>query len=67
MDYPAHLKAGRMIGSGPIEAACKVVVGQRLKQAGMRWTDTGADAVLAVRTTLLNGNSQRLTELARAA
>jgi len=67
MDYPAHLKAGRMIGSGPIEAACKVVVGQRLKQAGMRWTDAGADAVLAVRTTLLNGQAERLTELARAA
>src|SRR5450432_116357 len=67
MNYPAHLQAGRMIGSGPIEAACKVVIGQRLKQAGMRWTDAGADAVLAVRTTLLNGHPERLTELARAA
>jgi len=67
MDYPTHLSAGRMIGSGPIEAACKVVVGQRLKQAGMRWTQAGADAVLAVRTALLNGNTQRLTEWARAA
>jgi hypothetical protein len=67
MDYGAHLKAGRMIGSGPIEAACKVVVGQRLKGAGMRWTDAGADAILAVRTTLLNGNSQQLPQLARAA
>ena len=67
MNYAAHLKAGRMIGSGPIEAACKIVVGQRLKGTGMRWTDAGADAVLAVRTTLLNGQSDRLTELARAA
>jgi hypothetical protein len=67
MDYPQHLAAGRMIGSGPIEAACKVVIGQRLKQAGMRWSDAGADAVLAVRTTLLNGNTQRLADLARAA
>lgn len=67
MDYGAHVKAGRMIGSGPIEAACKVVIGQRLKGAGMRWTDAGADAVLAVRTTLLNGQSDRLTEFARAA
>lgn len=67
MDYGMHLKAGRMIGSGPIEAACKVVVGQRLKGAGMRWTNAGADAILAVRTTLLNGNSDRLTQLARAA
>jgi len=67
MDYPGHLAAGRMIGSGPVEAACKSVVGMRLKQAGMRWSDAGADAVLAVRTTLLNGDSARLSELARAA
>lgn len=67
MDYPQHLAAGRMIGSGPVEAACKSVVGVRLKQAGMRWSDAGADAVLAVRTTLLNGEGARLAELARAA
>jgi hypothetical protein len=67
MHYPQHLKAGRMIGSGPIEAACKVVIGQRLKQAGMRWTDAGADGVLAVRSALLNGKSHRLTEWAWAA
>jgi hypothetical protein len=67
MHYPKHLAAGRMIGSGPVEAACKSVVGVRLKQAGMRWSDAGADAVLAVRTTLLNGDSARLAELARAA
>lgn len=67
MDYPQHLAAGRMIGSGPVEAACKSVVGVRLKQAGMRWSNAGADAVLAVRTTLLNGDGARLAELARAA
>ena len=44
-DYPAYLKNGWQIGSGPVEAACKTVVGQRLKQAGMRWRDFGADAV----------------------
>jgi hypothetical protein len=67
MDYPGHLAAGRMIGSGPVEAACKSVVGVRLKQAGMRWSEAGADAVLAVRTTLLNGEGARLAALARAA
>ena len=67
MDYPTHLAAGRMIGSGPVEAACKSVVGVRLKQAGMRWSNAGADAVLAVRTTLLNGEGTRLAEFARAA
>ena len=28
---------GWQIGSGPVESACKTVVGQRLKGAGMRW------------------------------
>ncbi|HLV78698.1 MAG TPA: ISKra4 family transposase [Chthonomonadaceae bacterium] len=67
MDYPAHLLAGRMIGSGAVEAECKCVVGMRLKQAGMRWSDKGADAVLAVRTSLLNKETDKLFELARAA
>jgi len=56
-----------MIGSGPVESACKVVVGQRLKQAGMRWSREGADAILAIRTAVLNGESDRIHRLAKAA
>lgn len=67
MDYPKYRSLGLMIGSGPVESACKVVVGQRLKQAGMRWTKDGADAVLAVRTALLSGEFDRLERAARAA
>ena len=37
------------IGSGVIEAACKVIIKQRLCQSGMKWTDTGAKTVLALR------------------
>lgn len=37
-DYPTYIKNGWQIGSGVIEAACKSVVGRRLKQSGMRWT-----------------------------
>jgi len=66
MDYPAHIKAGRMIGSGPIEAACKST-GGRLKGTGMRWSVEGADAVLAIRTTILNGNARKLAHFAKAA
>jgi hypothetical protein len=66
MDYPTHIKAGRMIGSGPIEAACKST-GCRLKGTGMRWSGDGADAVLAVRTTILNGNARQLASFAKAA
>ena len=67
MDYPGFRKRGLMIGSGPVEAACKVVVGQRLKGAGMRWSEAGADAMLAVRTTVLNGLHERLAQYSRAA
>jgi hypothetical protein len=67
MRYPAFRKAGLMIGSGPVEAACKVVVAQRLKGAGMRWTAGGADAVLAVRTAVLSDELARIGRLARAA
>jgi hypothetical protein len=45
---PAAPPVGRLY-TGLVEAACKVVVGQRLKGAGMRWCQAGADAVLAVR------------------
>jgi hypothetical protein len=66
MDYPAHIKAGRMIGSGPVEAACKST-GCRLKGAGMRWEVDGADTIMAVRVTILNGNAKQLVHFAKAA
>ena len=55
MDYPTYRSRGYDVGSGPVEAACKRLVGGRLKQAGMRWTVAGADAVLALRTLWYNG------------
>jgi hypothetical protein len=46
----ADLKArGFMIGSGIVEAACKTLVAQRLKQSGMRWSAGGAQAILTPR------------------
>jgi hypothetical protein len=40
------------VGSGIAEA--KTVVSTRAKRAGMRWMPQGLDAVLAVRTAVLN-------------
>jgi hypothetical protein len=42
MDSPHYLANGWLIGSGHVEAACKTVVGQRLKGGGMRWGEAGA-------------------------
>ena len=67
MDYPGFRARGMMIGSGPIEATCKVLVGQRLKQSGMRWCDTGADAILAVRARVLGEEFDAIARAARAA
>ena len=67
MDYPAYLARGMMIGSGPVEAGCKSVVGQRMKQAGMRWSGPGADAMLAVRACVLSQNHAQIERMARAA
>ena len=54
MMYHEFRARGLMIGSGPVEAACKTVIGCRLKRAGMRWSQAGADAVLAIRCEVLN-------------
>jgi len=55
MRYPRFRKQGLFIGSGVIEAGCKTVVAARLKQSGMFWTVEGANAIIALRCTLLSG------------
>ena len=37
------------IGSGVIEAACKMIIKQRLCNSGMKWKEDGAKAVLCLR------------------
>jgi hypothetical protein len=49
MEYPEYLAKGWCIGSGAVESACKTVVGQRLKLAGMRWGEDGANEVCHLR------------------
>ena len=55
MQYQTFRAAGYFIGSGVVEAACKSVVGQRLKQSGMLWSVKGACHLLTVRCALLSG------------
>lgn len=49
MRYPEFRRQHLFIGSGVIEAACKTVIGSRLKQSGMFWTVRGANAIIALR------------------
>ena len=54
--YRTFNAKGYQIGSGVIESACKHVVAERCKQAGMRWTQPGINAILFWRCLLKNGN-----------
>src|SRR5829696_3464155 len=60
MAYDEYKEEGLPIGSGAIEGSCKYLVTARCKQAGMRWTEKGVDAILALRCWVLN---DRLDEL----
>lgn len=55
MRYPEFREKKLFVGSGVIEAGCKTVIGSRLKQSGMFWTVRGANAIIALRCCLLNG------------
>jgi hypothetical protein len=49
MRYHWFRSRGLFVGSGVVEAGCKSVIGQRLKQSGMHWTVAGADAIITLR------------------
>jgi len=54
MCYGTYRSNGWFIGSGVVEAGCRTVVGKRLKQSGMFWSEHGATCVLNFRTLLLS-------------
>ena len=49
MNYSGYRSKKLPIGSGVTEAACKMLIKQRLCRSGMRWKDKGASIVLALR------------------
>jgi len=49
INYPLYRKKGFFVGSGAIESTNKTIVQQRLKRAGMRWSVSGAQALLTLR------------------
>jgi hypothetical protein len=54
MRYDEYIAAGYPIGSGVAEGACRHLVKDRMEQSGMRWTVSGAQAMLHLRATYLN-------------
>jgi hypothetical protein len=55
MRYHQFRRRGLHIGSGVVESACRHASADRLKRAGMRWTQRGAQATLNLRLLDLNG------------
>lgn len=58
MRYGYFRSKGFFVGSGVVEAGCKTVVGQRLKQSGMEWTVEGANAIIALRCCHLSSRME---------
>jgi hypothetical protein len=55
MRYDEYLAAGYPIGSGVVEGACRHLIKDRMERTGMRWLPSGAQAMLDLRATYLNG------------
>jgi hypothetical protein len=52
MLYKTYRDQGLFYGSGVIEGGCRSVIGQRLKESGMFWTEIGAANILDLRVAL---------------
>lgn len=49
LDYPRFIARQLPIGSGAVESACKTLITQREKGAGMRWAAAGAQHIAQLR------------------
>jgi len=54
MQYGAYAWAGLFMGSGVVEAACKVIAWARMKQSGMKWLKASAEGMGALRCAIKN-------------
>lgn len=66
MHYAEYIRDGLPIASGVMEASCKTLVTQRLKQSGMSWTLAGGQAILTLRSLIQSDRWQPAWELLRA-
>lgn len=62
MRYNVYLKKGYPIASGVIEGACRHYVKDRMEGTGMSWRPPGAQAMLRLRSVLLNGEWEEYQE-----
>lgn len=67
MRYGDFKSRGLFVGSGVVEAGCRTIIGQRLKQSGMHWTVQGANSIIALRCRLLSNRWEDFWERRTAA
>ena len=60
--YPEFHALGLCTATGVVEAGCKVAIGTRLKRSGMHWTESGANAIIALRCSKLSGRYEDFWE-----
>jgi hypothetical protein len=60
MRYAKSRQLGHFVGSGAVEAGCKAVIGQRLKQSGMRWSTHGASGIVTLRCQEASGRWEEI-------
>jgi len=54
MGYDQYLDRGWPISSGVVEGTCGHLVKDRMEESGMRWTESGAQAILDLRAVRVN-------------
>ena len=66
MDYSKYKQIGAgIIGSGAIESAHRTVVQKRMKLSGQRWSAQGAQNMLSLRVTSMNGRWDKIIALTK--
>ena len=65
MQYARYVQENLPIASGVMEASCKTLVTQRMKQSGMAWTRSGGQAILTLRSVIQSDRWQPAWELLR--
>jgi hypothetical protein len=66
MTYKTFMNKGYLIGSGPIEAAHRSVIQQRMKLSGQKWSIDGANAIANLRCYRKSGAWDKIRTLIRA-
>ena len=67
MRYKKFREMGLFIGSGVIEAGCRTIIGQRLKQSGMHWTVNAANNIILLRCCILSSRCENFWEYRQGA